>query len=129
MKIAYIRIQDFPVQVEILENPALRQTAVVVGGLPSDEGTVYACSPAARIDGVQLGMGLRQAEQLSPKANFLPLSRDRYDEAQKNLLDTLSPYSPFRDSSAPGRLYLAASRLDALYGSDADPLKRILPPP
>ena len=126
MKIAYIRIQDFPVQVEILENPALRQTAVVVGGLPSDEGTVYACSPAARIDGVQLGMGLRQAEQLSPKANFLPLSRDRYDEAQKNLLDTLSPYSPFRESSAPGRIYLDASGLEALYGTDDELLKRIL---
>ncbi|MCI0877218.1 MAG: hypothetical protein J4N76_11745, partial [Chloroflexi bacterium] len=96
MKIAYIRIQDFPVQVEILENPALRQTAVVIGGLPSDDGTVYACSPAARIDGVQQGMTLRQAEQLSPRANFLPLSRDLYRRAHKNLLETLSPYSPFR---------------------------------
>ena len=82
MKIAYIHIQDFPVQVEILENPSIRQTAVVIGGMPHDEGSVYACSPAARIDGVQLGMPLRQAEQLSPQALFLPLSQDLYNQAK-----------------------------------------------
>ena len=126
MKIAFIHIQDFPVQVEILDNPALRQTAVVIGGLPSGEGTVYACSRAARIDGVQLGMTLRQAEQLSPRATFLPLSRDLYDRAHKTLLGTLSPYSPFRESSAPGRIYLDASGLERLYGSDDELVKRIL---
>ena len=126
MKIAYIHIQDFPVQVEILENPALRQTAVVIGGLPHEEGTVYACSPAARIDGVQLGMPLRQAEQLSPQATFLPFSHDRYDQAHKDLLEALSPYSPFRESSAPGRIYLDASGLERLYGSEDELAERIL---
>jgi DNA polymerase-4 len=120
MKIAYIHIQDFPVQVEVLENPAIRQTAVVIGGMPHDEGTVYSCSPAARVDGVQLGMPLRQAEQLSPRATFLPLSRDLYNQSHKNLLEALSPYSPFLESSAPGRIYLDASSLKRLYGSDEE---------
>jgi len=126
MKIAYIHIQDFPVQVEILENPALRQTAVVIGGMPHDEGHVYACSPAARIDGVQLGMPLRQAEQLSPQAAFLPLAADLYDQAHKDLLEALSPYSPFRESSAPGRIYIDASGLESLYGTDDKLVERIL---
>ena len=86
MKFAYIQIQDFPVQVEVLENPAIRQTSIVIGGMPHDEGTVYSCSPSARVDGVQLGMPLRQAEQLSPHATFLPLSRELYNQFHKNLL-------------------------------------------
>lgn len=126
MKIAYIHIQDFTVQVEILENPSLRQTAVVIGGMPHEGGTVHACSPVARIDGVQLGMPLRQAEQLSPQAAFLPLSTDRYEQAHKDLLEALSPYSPFRESSASGRIYLDASGLESLYGSDDKLVERIL---
>jgi nucleotidyltransferase/DNA polymerase involved in DNA repair len=126
MKIAYIHIQDFPIQVEILENPAIRQTSVVIGGMPDDEGTVYACSPAARIDGVQPGMLLRQAEQLSPQAAFLPLSQDLYDQAHKGLLEALSLYSPFRESSAPGRIYLDVSGFERLYGSDDELLEQIL---
>ncbi len=126
MKIAYIHIQDFPVQVELLENPAIRQTAIVIGGMPDDEGTVYSCSPAARVDGVQLGMPLRQAEQLSPHATFLPLSRELYDQSHKNLLEVLSPYSPFRESSAPGRIYLDASGFESLYGSDEELADKII---
>ena len=126
MKIAYIHIQDFPVQVEVLENPAIRQTSVVIGGMPQDEGTVYSCSPAARVDGVQLGMPLRQAEQLSPHATFLPLSRDLYEQSHKNLLEALSPFSPFRESSAPGRIYLDASGFERLYGSDEELAEQIL---
>jgi len=126
MKIAYIHIQDFPVQVEILENPTIRQTAVVIGGMPHDEGTVYACSPAARIDGVQLGMPLRQAEQLSPQATFLPLSQVLYDQTHKGLLEALSPFSPFRESSAPGRIYLDASGLEGLYGTDDKLVDKLL---
>jgi DNA polymerase-4 len=126
MKIAYIHIQDFPVQVEILENPGLRQTSVVIGGMPHEEGTVYACSPAARIDGVQLGMPLRQAEQLSPQAVFLPLSHEIYEQSHKDLLEVLAPYSPFRESFALGRIYLDASGLDRLYGTDDELAERIL---
>ncbi|MFQ5942335.1 MAG: hypothetical protein ACE5JF_02155 [Anaerolineales bacterium] len=126
MKIAYIHIQDFPIQVEILENPELRQTAVVIGGLPQEEGTVYACSPAARVDGVQLGMPLRQAEQLSPQAAFLPLSQEVYEQAHKELLEALAPYSPFHESSAPGRIYLDASGLEQLYGTDDELVDRLL---
>ena len=126
MKIAYIQIQDFPVQVEVLENPAIRQTSIVIGGMPHDEGTVYSCSPSARVDGVQLGMPLRQAEQLSPHATFLPLSRELYNQFHKNLLEVLSPYSPFRESSAQGRIYLDASGFERLYGSDEELAEQIL---
>ncbi|MFQ5923623.1 MAG: hypothetical protein ACE5M4_12345, partial [Anaerolineales bacterium] len=72
------------------------------------------------------GMPLRQAEQLSPQATFLPLSHDLYDQAHKDLLEALAPYSPFRESSAPGRIYLEISGLERLYGTDDELVERIL---
>ncbi len=126
MDIAYIQLEEFPVQVEILDNPNLRQTSIIIGGLPHEEGSVYACSPTARMAGIQRGMPLRQAEQLSPKALFLPIRQDRYDQAHKDLLDVLSPYSPFRESSAHGRVYLDASGLGRLYGSDEELADRVI---
>ena len=126
MKIAYVHVPDFAVQVELLSDPSLKQTSIVVGGEPHEGGTVYACSPAAQRDGIQYGMSLRQAEQLSPQAAFLPLSTEKYEQAQKDLLEVLSPYSPFRETKALGKIYLDASGLENLYGSDQELVARIM---
>src|SRR3972149_9563093 len=56
MKLAHVLIPDFPIQVEILGNPSLRQKPVVIGGRPDQEGSVLACSPAARRGGMRGGM-------------------------------------------------------------------------
>jgi DNA polymerase-4 len=125
MKLAHVIIPDFTVQVEILANPSLRQKPVVIGGRPNEEGLVLACSPTARRDGVRVGMPLRQAQQVSPAATFLPTDESRYQGAHRGLIASLSAFSPLRETLAPGEICLEASGLEGLYGPDRKLVERI----
>jgi nucleotidyltransferase/DNA polymerase involved in DNA repair len=126
VKIAHIRLQDFPIQVEIKRNSALRHKPVIVGGSPDHAGEVFACSPAAQNAGVAIGMPLRQAEQLCPNAIFLPISTDRYTKEHEALLALLSAFSPLRETISLGEVAIEASGLEGLYGSDQRLVDRIV---
>ena len=125
MKLAHVLIPDFPIQVEILGNPSLRQKPVVIGGRPEEEGSVLACSPAARRDGVRGGMSLRQAQQVCPTAYFLPADVAKYQGAHRGLIASLSAFSPLRETLAPGEICLDASGLEGLYGPDRKLVERL----
>src|SRR3970282_821351 len=58
MKLAHILIPDFPIQVEILGDPSLRQKPVVIGGRPGEEGSGLGSSPAAPPAGGGVGRTL-----------------------------------------------------------------------
>lgn len=125
MKIAHLLVPDFPIQVELLGSPELRQRPVVIGGRPHEGGSVYACSPAARRNGVLNGMPLRQAEQLSPEALFLPTDAEGYRSAHRELLRCLEAFSPLRQTLSPGQVCLEASGLEGLYGPDRKLAERL----
>ena len=125
MKIVHVLIPDFPVQVAILDNPGLRRRPVVIGGQPDDDGDVYACSPAAQRDGVEIGMSLRQAEQLSPQAVFLSNNEKKLQETHKGLISCLSVFSPLRETIEPGIVCIEASGLEGLYGPDSQLIDRL----
>jgi len=125
MKLAYVLIPDFLIQVEILKNPSLRHRPMVIGGRPQQPGSVVACSPAARRDGVRLGMSLRQAQQVSSGALFLPADEAAYQQAHSTLIACLSAFSPLREALAPGQVCLDASGLEGLYGSDRKLVERV----
>jgi DNA polymerase-4 len=125
MKLAHVLIPDVPVQVEILGDAGLRHRPVVIGGQPDEHGPVIACSPAAQREGVRIGMPLRQAQQLSPGAVFLPNDGARYERAHRALVASLSAFSPLRETLAPGIVYLDASGLEGLYGPDRKLVERM----
>ena len=125
MKLAHVLIPDFPIQVEILGNPSLRQKPVVIGGRPDEEGSVLACSPAARREGMRVGMSLRQAQQVSPAATFLPNDERKYQGAHRGLISSLAAFSPLRETLRPGEICLEASGLEGLYGPDRRLVERI----
>jgi DNA polymerase-4 len=118
MNIAYIFVPHFPVAVEQREDPSLEGKAVVIGGLAHEMGTVYEASPEAVEQQVQIGMSLRQAEELCPQAIFLPLREDRYTSASEEMLVALEPFSPFIEPYGLGAAHLEVSGLLRLYGLD-----------
>jgi DNA polymerase-4 len=118
VKITYILVPHFPCQVERLRDPSLAGKPLVIGGQPWEKGTVYSCSPEALKDGVHPDMSLRQAEQLCPKAIFLPINEERHQEIHRDLLKALAPLSPTVETVELGRVCLEASGLQRLYGPD-----------
>jgi len=118
MKIAYVLVPHFACQVERLHDPWLAGKPLVIGGQPWEKGTVYCCSPEAQRDGVHPDMPVREAEQLCPQAVFLPVNQERYQEAHRELLKALAPFSPIVQAVELGQVCLEASGLKRLYGPD-----------
>jgi DNA polymerase-4 len=118
MKIAYVFVPRFPLAVEEREDPSLRGRAVVIGGLPHERGNVYEVSTEALEQGVEVGMTLRQAEELCPGAIFLPTREGRYASAFEEMLVALEPFSPLIEPHGLGSAYLEVSGLGRLYGPE-----------
>mgnify|MGYP001142331263 CR=1 FL=1 len=118
MKIAHIFVPYFPCQVERLDDPSLAGKPMVIGGQPWEKGTVYCCSPEALRDGVHPDIPLRQAEQLCPQAIFLPINEERYQEAHRELLKALAPFSPIVETVELGNLRNYIKTLEKFYGPD-----------
>lgn len=124
-KLAHVLIPDFAVQVEVQADPGLNRKPVVIGGRPDEEGVVLAASPAAQRDGVRTGIPLRQAQQISPHARFLPIDEAGYQQSHQALIACLASFSPLRETLAPGVLCLEASGLEGLYGPDRKLVERL----
>ena len=91
--IMHLDMDAFFVNVELLENPALRGEPIIVAPL-SPRSVVCSASYEARAHGVHSGMPLSRARNLSPNATVLPLRGDYryYSRAVMAILNDLSPY-------------------------------------
>lgn len=91
--IMHLDMDAFFVNVELLENPALRGEPIIVAPLGL-RSVVCSASYEARAHGVRSGMPLSRARNLSPNATVLPLRGDyrHYSRAVMAILNDLSPY-------------------------------------
>ena len=91
--IMHLDMDAFFVNVELLENPALRGEPIIVAPL-DPRSVVCSASYEARAHGVRSGMPLSRARNLSPNATVLPLRGDyrHYSRAVMAILNDLSPY-------------------------------------
>ena len=91
--IMHLDMDAFFVNVELLENPALRGEPIIVAPL-GPRSVVCSASYEARAHGVRSGMPLSRAQNLSPNATVLPLRGDyrHYSRAVMAILNDLSPY-------------------------------------
>ena len=91
--IMHLDMDAFFVNVELLENPALRGEPIIVAPL-GPRSVVCSASYEARAHGVRSGMPLSRARNLSPNATVLPLRGDyrHYSRAVMEILHDLSPY-------------------------------------
>ena len=91
--IMHLDMDAFFVNVELLENPALRGEPIIVAPL-GPRSVVCSASYEARAHGVRSGIPLSRARNLSPNATVLPLRGDyrHYSRAVMAILHDLSPY-------------------------------------
>ncbi len=91
--VMHLDMDAFFVNVELLENPALRGEPIIVAPL-GPRSVVCSASYEARAHGVRSGMPLSRAQNLSPNATVLPLRGDyrHYSRAVMGILHDLSPH-------------------------------------
>lgn len=93
--VLHVDVDEFVAAVEILRRPELRGRPVVVGGKgdPTKRGVVSTASYEARRFGIGSGTPLRTAARRCPQAVFLPVDRDAYDAASKDVMVVLGGFT------------------------------------
>ncbi|WP_382305614.1 DNA polymerase Y family protein [Herbiconiux sp. UC225_62] len=94
-------------------------------GVSSDEsiaviekGLVFACSAAARADGVRRGLRLREAQARSPRLRDFPYDPVRVDRAFEPLISALEEMSPNVQIVRSGSCALAVRGAARFYGGE-----------
>jgi uncharacterized protein (TIGR02246 family) len=89
--VLHVDLDQFIAAVEVLRRPELRGRPVIVGGDgdPAKRGVVSTASYEAREYGVHSGLPLRTAARRCPDAVFLPVDRDVYEAASRQVMDAL----------------------------------------
>jgi DNA polymerase-4 len=94
--VLHVDLDQFLAAVEVLRRPELRGRPVVVGGDgdPTKRGVVSTASYEAREFGVRSGIPLRTAARRCPAAVFLPVDREVYEAASRQVMAALRAYTP-----------------------------------
>lgn len=116
MHAACLVIPDFPIAIARREDPALTGIPLIVGGSPEEHAAVTACSPEAAADGVAIGMSLRRALALCPRAVFLRLQEGVIAAEATKVRERVAAASPLVEQVAPGHLHFETRGLAALTG-------------
>ena len=90
--ILHVDMDSFFASVELLENPHLVGSPVVVGGL-GNRGVVTSATYEARSFGIHAGMPIGRARSLCPGATFLPGRPYLYKDYSKQVMSILSEIS------------------------------------
>jgi nucleotidyltransferase/DNA polymerase involved in DNA repair len=114
--VACLRVPDFLVALARRDSPSLRRRAVVIGGSPEEHAQVTACSREVAEAGVTVGMTLRRALALCPKAVFLPLQEGLAATEATRITDLLCLYSPAVEAIARGHAHFDIRGLARMAG-------------
>ncbi|MGQ9656018.1 MAG: DNA polymerase Y family protein, partial [Thermodesulfobacteriota bacterium] len=115
MRVGCVWLPHFPVAVERRNNPALNRRPVIIGETPDQRGAVLDCSAEAEGQGVRIGMPLREALGLCPRASFVFPDLPRYGDAFDKILRALETISPLVDPVALGCAFLGLGGLNGHY--------------
>ncbi|MDD3642993.1 MAG: DNA polymerase IV [Candidatus Krumholzibacteria bacterium] len=113
--IAHIDMDAFFASVEILDDPTLAGTPLVVGG-DTSRGVVAAASYEARRYGIRSAMPIFQAKRLCPGIVIRPGRMTRYVELSREAMKVLHRYSPLVEQIGIDEAYVDLSGTDALFG-------------
>src|SRR5438034_9437169 len=102
MRTACVVVSHFAVEIERLEQPALRGRPVVVGGAPEERKEVQDCSAEAMARGVRTGMALREALSRCADAVFVEGRPDRYRTVTLSIVSALIAISEAVEPAEPG---------------------------
>ncbi|WP_227625970.1 DNA polymerase IV [Geofilum rubicundum] len=114
-QIVHIDLDTFFVSVERLQNSALKEKPVIIGGL-SDRGVVAGCSYEARRFGVHSAMPMRMARQLCPQAVYIRGDMDTYSHYSHVVTDIIAEKVPVYEKASIDEHYLDLTGMDKYFG-------------
>lgn len=114
--IVHMDLDSFFVSVERLQNSALNNRPIIIGGL-SERGVVASCSYEARRFGVHSAMPMKQARLLCPDAIFIRGDSQKYSEYSHIVTDIIAESVPLYEKSSIDEFYIDLSGMERFFGS------------
>src|SRR6476620_7279363 len=112
--IAHFDLDSFFVSVEVLQNPALKDKPVIVGG-SRERGVVAAASYAARKFGVHSAMPMAKALQLCPEAIVVKGTRGAYSHYSKLVTNIIAAKAPLFQKASIDEFYIDLTGMDKFF--------------
>ena len=112
--IAHFDLDSFFVSVEVLNDPALRGKAVIVGG-SRDRGVVTTCSYEARKFGVHSAMPMKTAMKLCPHAMLVRGTRGQYSRYSRWVTDIIAAKAPLFEKASIDEFYIDLTGMDKFF--------------
>ncbi len=109
--IAHFDLDSFFVSVEVLQNPALKDKPVIVGG-SRERGVVAAASYAARKYGVHSAMPMSKALQLCPDAIVVKGTRGAYSHYSRFVTEIIAAKAPLFQKASIDEFYIDLTGMD-----------------
>ena len=122
--ILHVDMDAFYAAVEILDNPALKDQAVIVGGL-GPRGVVATANYAARLSGAHSAMPMSKARRLCPHAQFLPPRMERYRQVSAEVFKLFRGITPMVEGLSLDEAFLDVTASLKLFGHAPDVARRI----
>ena len=123
--IIHLHIPAFPIAVERVSQPELRERPVVVAAILSERSPILSASREAQREGVFKGMPLGKARKICPGLTVLPPNPKVMKEACQNLARSAARYTPLYEPSRPGHIYLDLTGTQRLWGKAKDTACRL----
>ena len=123
--IIHLHVPSFPITLERLNHPELRDRPVVVAPPQSDRALILAVSSEARREGIFKGMAIGKALRFCPELTALPPNPDLVEKGAKLLLRAVAEYTPIWEPSKPGHVYMDVTGTERLWGRAKDAAWRI----
>ncbi len=118
MRLAALRVPDFPLQALRRSYPELGEAPLAVAAGPSPRDAVVAVSAEAAELGVRPGMTAAQARQVAPSALLRVTPAEVAGAAGEALADVAGGLSPHVKRSRPGEVILDAGGLRLRWGGE-----------
>ena len=123
--IIHLHIPAFPITMERVRDPKLRDRPVVVAPIQSERARILSVSHEARREGIFKGMALGKAMKFCPDLTVVPPNPELMEKGCRVLARTASQYTPLWEPSRPGHIYLDLTGTERLWGKAKDTACRI----
>lgn len=123
--IIHLHIPAFPITLERVGRPELRDRPVAVAPLHSDRALILSVSAEARREGIFKGMALGKAVKFCPDLTVLPPNPGLTEKGCRVLATAISRYTPLWEPAKPGHMYMDMSGTGRLWGRAKDTASRI----
>jgi len=123
--VLHVDVAAFPIAVERVVDPGLRDRPVAVAPPGSVRAPILAVSSEAAREGVRAGMPVPLAARRCPGLVVLPANEPLYRRAAAALLALLGGYSPLVEPAAFGQAFLDLTGTTRLFGAAKETAARV----